>query len=478
LYFARTMPTGNILDLLRFRLEYNTQIGELGYVIVDPYTPLLDCLPHRSILTLERMDSAEAERTVLAAIEKAAVTDPYFALVRKQNTSDTLPVIDETSLLALASPEEADEIYTLDKKRVSECDVFIANLPQTLREPPFEVEIARTLGILRFAFGAGDDKDNDSFNASYPKFEELLSVLEVHNSGEGPYLTTSPVNKVRGDVLIYAIDMATLYPHILAQVVKEMGYPRRLFSFCCERSHVHELAQKLPVMLRLGGVVRITVLTKDGSPHDIQMHTMLQEVVENMGYSGQVIHCVVEHGTLHTVSAAAVKASRHLHMTDRLISHQDDGREDSSRGMPEARRKPCVGIILGGKSDLKPVEKSGLCDLLEREGITYTFDVISSDREPERLRSHCLTNAQRWDIVIAIAGGVPNLPIAVMSWVRGTPVISVPVEERVDVAAAALTTPAEAPIILTGYGERGLRKTGELVVQLLMWKSVPKNVDG
>lgn len=416
------------------------------------------------------MDSAEVEKTVLAAIEKVAVTDPYFALVRKQNASDPHLVINGASLLALASSAEKNEIYELDKKRISECDIFITNLAQTFQEHLSEVEIARSLGILRFAWGtsATSDRYDDLFAASYPSFEDLLSVLEVHNSGEGPYLTTSPVNKVRGNVLIYAIDMATLYPHILVQVIKEIGHPRRLFSFCCERSHVHELAQKIPVMLRLGEIGRITVLTKDGSPHDVQMHTMVQEVVENMNYLGQVVHCVVEHGTLHTVSAMAVKASRHLHMTDRLISHQD---REAPSPSPAGRRKPCVGVILGGKSDIRPVEESGLCDILKREGLSYTFDVISSDREPERLRSHCLANAQRWDIVIAIAGGVPNLPIAVMAWVRGTPVISVPIEERVDVAAAALTTPAEAPIILTGYGERGLRKAGELVVQLLVWRS-------
>jgi len=473
LYFAGPGLSFGILELARYRLKYATRLRGLGYTVVDPYESFVRSLPHAGKGGLEEMGAADREKAFLAAIQKAARQDPYFGLVWARVANGGLGMVEGYSLSQLATPEEKENIEDFDAARVSECDALVAYVPKMTSGTLREVEVARSQEILRFAFGGNKDllgSQIQLFDGYYHDFEELAPVLEAFNAGEGPYLTTAPIADVRGHVLLFAVDVASLYPHILVRVAEELGSPQRLFSFCCERSHVHELAQKIPVMIRLGRVTTITVVTRDGSPHDVQMHTLLQEVVENVAFTGVVRHLVVEHGILHDVSSHAVKVSRHLHTVNRIMGseHKEPNAELT---VEDSATAPHVGILVGGKSDLPSVEAADLQGLLAHHGIEYTFDVISSDREPERLRAHCLSHAEEWDAVIAVAGGVPNLPIVVKSWLPGTPVIAVPVDEKLDVAAMALTTPSDAPVIVAGYGERGVRKSAKLVIQLLRWRT-------
>lgn len=460
-------------SLVRYRLEYSARLRELGYTVVDPYAPLVEQFRGTLSAISEQVSQEEHERAFLAAIDKASSADPYFAMLRSAVSKGGLAAIEGKSLCELATAQQVREIHSLDAQYVSGCDVLIAYLPCPSQGTMREAAVARSRGILRFVFGGTEGPQcihAQAFDAGYSTFEQLIPVLEFLNSGEGPYLTTNPVTAARGHVLLYAVEVASLFPHILARVAGELSHPRRLFSFCCERSHVHELAQKLPVMLRLGEVESLSVLTKDGSPHDVQMHTIVQEVVENLAYTGPVLHHVIEHGHLCQISSETVRASRHLHKIEASLLLEQQSTSLPHPSPHSEPLRPCVAVLVGGKSDLATVEESGLRDLLAKEGISCYFDVISSDREPERLRRLCLANAGRWDAVIAIAGGVPNLPVVAKSWLPSLPVISVPVEERPDVAVTALTTPSDAPVMLTGYGERGARKAGKLLVQLLKWR--------
>lgn len=124
-------------------------------------------------------------------------------------------------------------------------------------------------------------------------------------------------------------------------------------------------------------------------------------------------------------------------------------------------------ILIGSKSDESLLQKSRLLELLKDFNINFEFTTISSDRNPEELRNYCLKNKERLSLVIAIAGGVPNLPIVVKSWLPDKPVICVPIDNNPDFALAALTTPGDCPIIISGFGIKGLRKAAYITRDIL-----------
>jgi len=126
-----------------------------------------------------------------------------------------------------------------------------------------------------------------------------------------------------------------------------------------------------------------------------------------------------------------------------------------------------ISVLIGSKSDERKLQKSGLLKLLKNFGFDYEFVIISSDRNPEELRNYCLNNKKRIGLAIAIAGGVPNLPIVVKSWLPDIPVICVPIDNNPDFALAALTTPKDRPIIVVGYGITGLQKAAYTAKQIL-----------
>jgi len=126
-----------------------------------------------------------------------------------------------------------------------------------------------------------------------------------------------------------------------------------------------------------------------------------------------------------------------------------------------------ISVLIGSKSDEPILQESGLLALLKNFGLDYECTVISSDRNPERLRNYCLKNKKRVQLIIAIAGGVPNLPIVAKSWLPDIPVICVPIDNNSDYALAAITTPRDLPIIIVGYGKTGLQKAAYTAKQIL-----------
>ncbi|MBU3978453.1 AIR carboxylase family protein [Patescibacteria group bacterium] len=126
-----------------------------------------------------------------------------------------------------------------------------------------------------------------------------------------------------------------------------------------------------------------------------------------------------------------------------------------------------VSVLIGSKNDESLLQNSGVLKLLNDFGIKFEFTIISSDRNPEELRTYCLNNRERLRLIIAIAGGVPNLPIVIKSWLPNIPVICVPIDNNPDFALAALTTPGDHPIIVSGYGIKGLQKAAYITKDIL-----------
>jgi phosphoribosylcarboxyaminoimidazole (NCAIR) mutase len=131
------------------------------------------------------------------------------------------------------------------------------------------------------------------------------------------------------------------------------------------------------------------------------------------------------------------------------------------------QRQATVSVLIGSKSDEPRVRESDLLTLLSSFDIAFDFAIISSDRNPEELRTYCLERKGRVRLVIAIAGGVPNLPIVVKSWLPTIPVIGVPIDNNPTYALAALTTPMDRPVLVSGYGIIGLRKAAYIAKEIL-----------
>ena len=360
--------------------------------------------------------------------------------------------IDNISLEKLIEPDLA---------LVDQSHIVVAYLPRPSDGSLREIQQAKKDKLLVFGF---TDKGNLAPEETKPHldywftdFIELKLVLSAFLSPPGHYFTTAHTNNVQGTVIIYGQDIHEVAPHHLYNLFRKIDGKKNIFSFCAEKSHIHELAQKLPTVLRLGKVNRVYVLTKDGSPHDIQIHTLIEEVGENMNFNGEINHYVIEKGKMHEISRKSVRKSRHLSEIEKTLENEIKNRK--------------VAIILGSRKDEPTVVNSGLLKLLEDASIDYEYSIISSDRNPDNLREYCKNLSEEFAVIIAIAGLIPNLPLVVKSWKPNTPVISVPLigegYEPKDTLLASTSTPGERPIIILGIGKNGLEKAARTSLEIL-----------
>ncbi|MDO8625625.1 MAG: 5-(carboxyamino)imidazole ribonucleotide mutase, partial [Candidatus Diapherotrites archaeon] len=84
-----------------------------------------------------------------------------------------------------------------------------------------------------------------------------------------------------------------------------------------------------------------------------------------------------------------------------------------------------VAIIMGSDSDLETMQ--GAAKVLDDFKIAYEVTIVSAHRTPERLMEFAKAAHEKYDIVIAGAGGAAHLPGMVASLTR-LPVIGVPIE--------------------------------------------------
>src|SRR5260221_1745626 len=134
--------------------------------------------------------------------------------------------------------------------------------------------------------------------------------------------------------------------------------------------------------------------------------------------------------------------------------------QNHTRGIED--RAFYASILAGSVNDDQIIKESGIFDILDSHKIKYEYQVISSDREPEKLRQYCMENQSKINVAIGIAGGVPNLPVVIKSWLPKTIVISVPLWNEIEYTLASLTTPYDIPIIVSGYGTTGLQKSANI----------------
>ena len=127
---------------------------------------------------------------------------------------------------------------------------------------------------------------------------------------------TSNVNAFDGNLLICDTYVQELYPDIY----ERLGKGKSIFSFCPEMIHADKLGFKLCTTLRLGRVGSVTTLSKDGSPHGLQIPLTVQETGENVGFDKKKIkYFVVEKSHLYEISDDAVRKARHLSEIEALL---------------------------------------------------------------------------------------------------------------------------------------------------------------
>jgi 5-(carboxyamino)imidazole ribonucleotide mutase len=83
-----------------------------------------------------------------------------------------------------------------------------------------------------------------------------------------------------------------------------------------------------------------------------------------------------------------------------------------------------IGIVMGSKSDWTVMKQA--VSILNEMGIPYEAMVVSAHRTPHLLFEYA-QNADKFDLIIAGAGGAAHLPGMIASLTR-IPVLGVPIE--------------------------------------------------
>ena len=115
-----------------------------------------------------------------------------------------------------------------------------------------------------------------------------------------------------------------------------------------------------------------------------------------------------------------------------------------------------IAVILGSDSDLPQVRK-GL-ELLDEMQVGYDLRILSAHRTPEDVREFARDAHERYDVVIAGAGGAAHLA-GVVSSQTALPVIGIPIETRalggLDSLLSIVQMPGGVPVATVSIGEAG-----------------------
>lgn len=140
----------------------------------------------------------------------------------------------------------------------------------------------------------------------------------------------APINALPRDIVSYNVNFfegdllltCTYAPDISPKDFEKLSKGRSVYSFCPELSHLDKLGLKLNTIFRLKKVTSLTVLTKDGSPHSMQIPLMVQEAAENMNFDKNSIeYYCLEGGKLYKISDLAVRKARHYSDIEKLLPY-------------------------------------------------------------------------------------------------------------------------------------------------------------
>lgn len=130
---------------------------------------------------------------------------------------------------------------------------------------------------------------------------------------------------------------------------------------------------------------------------------------------------------------------------------------------------PRVAIIMGSQSDWPTLKHAA--DILDTLGITYSAQIVSAHRTPDRLVSFAKTAREKgFHVIIAGAGGAAHLPGMTAS-MTSLPVLGVPVQSAtlsgLDSLLSIVQMPAGIPVGTLAIGKAGAANAALMAASIL-----------
>lgn len=128
-----------------------------------------------------------------------------------------------------------------------------------------------------------------------------------------------------------------------------------------------------------------------------------------------------------------------------------------------------VAIVMGSQSDWETMQQA--CEALDEFGVSWTAEVVSAHRTPERLVEFSKTAADNgYQAIIAGAGGAAHLPGMIAS-LTPLPVLGVPVKSRAlsgwDSLLSIVQMPKGVAVGTLAIGTSGAFNAGLLAAQII-----------
>jgi hypothetical protein len=117
-------------------------------------------------------------------------------------------------------------------------------------------------------------------------------------------------------ILILSECLRQIHPKLCEEFSKD----RLSLSICPEREGFDGIVTKLATILRTSNPRDLTVLTMEGSPHCLFLHTSVLQALFLTGLGIRSRHFVVLDGVPLEVRPEAVRIARYLHLVDRLLT--------------------------------------------------------------------------------------------------------------------------------------------------------------
>ena len=131
--------------------------------------------------------------------------------------------------------------------------------------------------------------------------------------------------------------------------------------------------------------------------------------------------------------------------------------------------KPCIGIIMGSKSDFETVGQA--VELLKEFKVPFEVKVLSAHRTPKELREYVEAAPERGiKVFIAAAGGAAALAGVVASHTT-LPVIGIPIETKslkgLDSLLSTVQMPGGIPVACMSIGKAGAKNAALFALEIL-----------
>ena len=126
-----------------------------------------------------------------------------------------------------------------------------------------------------------------------------------------------------------------------------------------------------------------------------------------------------------------------------------------------------IGIVMGSNSDLETMKEA--INILKEFEVDFDVNIMSAHRSPERVHAYALDAENKYEVVIAAAGGAAHLA-GVIASLTPIPVIGVPMHTSglggLDSLLSIVQMPSGIPVPTMGIGMSGAINAAILAVQI------------